>query len=289
MRAESEHIAYVLHKRPFRETSVLVDLFCRDQGRIRAVARGARGKHGAKKLHLEPFTPLLVTWRGNSGLKTLVRAESAAQAKPSLLGHTVYLGFYVNELLMRLLAEDDAHEYLYQHYSELLIRLSSSNISTRHSAAADLVATDVSNTDLSNTNNLEPLLRVFELSLLEEIGYALPLDTDSLSGTPVAADTWYRLIPGDGLVSVPAYDGASRHELFAGAHLLAMAEENYQDNEVRKCAKRLLRLALANQLGNKPLRSREFFESYAKNLIETTGSTRLKTTSPSMGSSEPQI
>ena len=201
----------------------MVDLFCRDQGRIRAVARGARGKHGAKKLHLEPFTPLLVTWRGNSGLKTLVRAESAAQAKPSLLGHTVYLGFYVNELLMRLLAEDDAHEYLYQHYSELLIRLSSSNVSTTSQATADL-----SNIDLSNTSNLEPLLRVFELSLLEEIGYALPLDTDSLSGTPVAADTWYRLIPGDGLVSVPAYDGASRHELFAGAHLLAMAAENWR-------------------------------------------------------------
>ncbi|MEH6543784.1 MAG: DNA repair protein RecO [Porticoccaceae bacterium] len=288
MRTESEHIAYVLHKRPFRETSVLVDLFCRDQGRIRAVARGARGKHGAKRLYLEPFTPLLVTWRGNSGLKTLVRAESAAQAKPSLLGHTLYLGFYVNELLMRLLAEDDAHEYLYQHYSELLLRLSSSNISTSNSATADLVDTDVSNADLSNTSNLEPLLRVFELSLLEEIGYALPLDTDSLSGAPVASDTWYRLIPGDGLVSVPAHDAASRHELFSGAHLLAMAATSYQDNEVRKCAKRLLRLALANQLGNKPLRSREFFESYSKNLIETTGSTGLKTATPSMGSNESQ-
>lgn len=279
MRTESEHIAYVLHKRPFRETSVLVDLFCRDQGRVRAVARGARGKHGAKRLYLEPFTPLLVTWRGNSGLKTLVRAESAAQAKPSLLGHTLYLGFYVNELLMRLLAEDDAHEYLYQHYSELLIRLSSSKVSTSNSATADS----------SSTNNLEPLLRVFELSLLEEIGYALPLDTDSLSGAPVVADTWYRLIPGDGLVSVPSYDAASRHELFSGAHLLAMAAENYQNNEVRKCAKRLLRLALTNQLGNKPLRSREFFESYAKNLIKTTGSIEIKTASSSMDSSESQV
>ena len=157
MKAESEHIAYVLHKRPFRETSVLVDLFCKEQGRVRAVARGARSKHGAKRLYLEPFTPLMVAWGGRSELKTLVRSESAAQTTASLSGSILYVGLYINELLMRLLAEGDAHEYLFQKYTDLLEGLA--------------------NSSLGSGSNLETLLRVFELILLEEIGYALPLDT----------------------------------------------------------------------------------------------------------------
>lgn len=238
----------MLHKRAFRETSVLVDLFCRDEGRVRAVARGSRSKQGAKRWHLEPFTPLRVAWRGKGGLKTLVRAEPAGQAKASLLGQTLYIGLYINELLMRLLAENDAHEHLYRHYAELLNALPDLNV--------------------SSGNHFEPLLRVFELSLLEEIGYALPLDMDSATGAPVEEETWYRLMQGEGLVSVASYDVSTRHELFSGAHLLAMAANNYQDSEVKKSAKRLLRLALANQLGGKPLRSREFFESYAKASID---------------------
>lgn len=239
MTSEVEHTAYILHKRPFRETSVLVDLFCRDRGRIRAVARGARSKRGNKQLSLEPFAPTIISWRGKTDLKTLIRAEMAGPANPALSGQHLYLGLYVNELLMRLLAEGDAHEYLYQCYEQLLRQLSGGS--------------------LSAGEELEPLLREFELSLLEEIGYGLALTTNAVNGDPIRADVWYRLIQNEGLAKVSEFSTAKQGELFLGAHLLSIAERNYAEIEVRRCAKRLLRQALAHHLGSKPLQSREFF------------------------------
>lgn len=240
--------AYVLHKRSFRETSLLVDLFCHAEGRIRVVAKGARSKGGNKRFFLELFMPLLLTWTGKSELKTLLSAEIIGSGSRALTGQKLYLGLYINELLSRLLIENDPHEYLYQCYSNLLEQLMSP--------------------DLSLTEDVEPLLREFELTLLEEIGYGLPLTTDASSGETVKAGEKYYLTNGEGFTRLTNKTSTGR-ESFLGDHLLHIAEKDYSDREVRRCAKRLLRHALAFHLGAKPLQSREFFRKSSAETINS--------------------
>ena len=203
-----------------------------------AVARGARSKNGSKRIQLTPFCPLGVEWRGTKSLKTLVRAEAPMEGREVFVGQTAYVGLYVNELLIRLLVEGDPHEGLYDRYTTLLLML-------------------------PGTDDLEPLLRVFELALLEDIGYGLTLDTDHVSGAPVRSESWYQLVPGDGLIETSADEVLDSRSLFPGAHLLAMAESDYRSEEVKRSAKLLLRCALSAHLGKRPLRSRELFGKYS--------------------------
>lgn len=225
--AVEEETAYVLHRRPYRETSLLVDLFARGAGRIRVVARGGRtGVAG------QPFVQLAVAFRGRNALRTLTRAEPVAPPVPLPAGRELYLGLYLNELLVRLLPEADPHPRLYDHYRRLLA-------------------------DLPGGASAEPLLRRFELALLAELGYGFELHRTA-GGQPLVGDACYRFAPGMGLVAAESGAGAGG-EVLRGEHLLAMAADDYSDPEVRGCAKRLTRMALAEHLGSRPLRSRELF------------------------------
>ncbi len=176
MRVDGE-IAFVLHTRAYRETSQLVDLFSRRYGRFRVVAKGSRG---AKSLTsksskiLQPFTPLQISWSGKGELKTLLSSETV-MALPLLQGERLYSGFYLNELLLRLLTEHDPHEQLFDQYHDTLMQL-------------------------SRNDSLETLLRTFELRLLEEIGYGLVVDIDAESGEPVREEGWYWFDPQQGFV-----------------------------------------------------------------------------------------
>ncbi|MFZ5654997.1 MAG: DNA repair protein RecO [Pseudomonadota bacterium] len=221
-----EEAAYVLHRRPYRETSLLVDLFARGAGRIRAVARGGRRTPAAG----QPFVQLAVAWSGRSSLKTLTRAEPMVPLAPLPAGRELYLGLYLNELLLRLLPEADPHPRLYEHYRAVLAAL-------------------------PGGVHPEPLLRRFELALLAELGYGFELECTA-GGQPLAGEGCYRFVPGVGLVAAAAGSGG---DLLQGRHLLAMAAEDYRDPEVCRCAKRLTRTALAEHLGPRPLRSRELF------------------------------
>lgn len=225
-RSPGDEVAYVLHRYPYGETSLLVDLFACCGGRLRVVARGARRNRVGQL-----FTELAVAWSGRRPLKTLVRAEPLP-ASPPLDGRALYLGFYLNELLLRLLPEGDPHPRLYQRYRALLATL----------------ATDA---------EPEPLLRRFELRLLEELGYGLVLD-HTADGDPVRNDADYRFVPGTGLIVAGAHPIGGGATL-PGAHLLAIAVDDYRDPAVRRGAKRLLRAALAEHLGARPLRSRALF------------------------------
>jgi DNA repair protein RecO (recombination protein O) len=146
--------AFVLHSRPYKESSALVDLFT-PQGRLRAVMRAARGKAGSL---IRPFVTLEVELRGKSELKTVARLESAG---PShwLDGQALFSGMYLNELLIRLLPMEDAHPALFEHY-----------VATLPALAAH--------------RPLEPLLRSFEWRLLDELGYGFALDVD-IAGEPI--------------------------------------------------------------------------------------------------------
>lgn len=216
--------AFVLHSRPYRESSALVDFFT-PQGRLRAVLRGARGKAGTLA---RPFVPLEVEFRGRGELKSVGRLEANGLAH-WLEGSALFAGMYLNELLIRLLPAEDAHPDLFEHYLQTLPALAAKR-------------------------PLEPLLRSFEWRLLSELGYGFALDRD-VCGQPIASAGLYRLVPDTGLEPV----GHFQPGLFNGAELLAMAEADWDVPGALAAAKRLMRQALAPHLGGRPLVSRELF------------------------------
>jgi DNA repair protein RecO (recombination protein O) len=225
--------AYVMHSRPYRDSSALLDVFTAEYGRVSMVARGTRrpSRRGSGVALLQPFVPLLLSFSGRSELKTLIATEPA-QGLFGLRGERMFSGMYLNELLVRLLHRNDAHPALFAAYDLALKGLAGNN-------AADAV------------------LRGFEFSLLDELGYGFELGADGVSGQPIQATLWYRFAPGVGLVV--CHDiAACPTAAFAGSDLLVMASGEY-GGAVRLIAKRLLREALAEHLGDAPLRSRELF------------------------------
>lgn len=221
--------AFVLHSRPYRDTSLLLEVFSREQGRVGLVARGARAPRSRIRGLLQPFQPLLLSWQARGDLGTL-RAAEADGAAVALRGNGLFSGFYLNELLVRLLHRNDPHPDLFPLYTEVLSELA---------AEADL----------------EPVLRRYELRLLELLGYGLLLDHEVESGGPVDPDADYEYILERG--PMPRLAQSGQRALFRGSSLLGMAAEQFEEPQVRKDAKRLLRAALDLYLGKTPLKTRE--------------------------------
>lgn len=224
--------AYVLHTRPYRDTSLLVEIFSHDYGRLGLVARGVRTSKSRYANLLQPFTPLLLSWSGRGELATLSGAEAAGVA-PRLNGEMLLSGFYLNELLMRLLQRGDAHPVLFETYITSLA-------------------------SLADQAEQEPILRTFEHRLLREIGYGLILDHDVMSGEAIDPAARYHYLPDRGPVRSTGNeeDGI----LVQGKTLLAIAKDDYANTEIRQEAKRLMRAGLAVHLGERPLKSRELFQ-----------------------------
>jgi DNA repair protein RecO (recombination protein O) len=234
MRVEAES-GFVLHVTPYRETSLLVDLFTSHQGRIRCVAKGFRkpNKRGISRA-LFPYTEYQFSWQGRSDLKTLTSAD-ALGAPVLLQRETVFTGLYINELLYRLLHEQDPHEYLYQQYRHFVNRLS------------------VSGTD-------ELLLRRLEMLLLDELGYGLVLDAD-IQGVAIAPDRQYQYIPEQGLVELINQQKAKGLSL-QGADLVSMVNGDFSTRSVMQAAKQLTRRVIDFYLGGKQLHSRELYRQH---------------------------
>jgi DNA repair protein RecO (recombination protein O) len=227
--------SYVLHARPYRDNSALLEVFTAEQGRISLVARGARRRTrgGSSGALLQPFTPLLLSFSGRTDLKNLGATESAGPPQV-LRGERLFSGLYLNELLVRLLHRHDPHPQLFAAYGATLEALAGSE-------------------------PLDDILRQFEFTLLGELGYGFSLDIDGLSGEAVLPDHWYHYHPDWGLVARGAGADAAQ-PAFAGAELLAMAACGF-GGQARGAAKRLLRQVLAVHLGEAPLRSRELFRT----------------------------
>lgn len=220
----------LLHRRDFSNTSLLVEVFSAAHGRFPAVAKGARRGRAPTAALLQPFQPLWLAWSGRGEVRTLGKVE-AAGAPLTLRGDALYCGFYLNELLMRLLARQDPHEDLFAFYVAAL-------------------------EDLANGQGLDRVLRRFELRLLQVLGYGLVLDREADTGRPVSPAGRYCYVPERGIVA--AIDGTP-DETLSGATLLRLAaEEPPEGGQIRE-ARRLLRAALAPHLGPRPLASREFF------------------------------
>lgn len=214
---------YVLHSRPYKETSALVDFFT-PLGRLRAVLRGARGKAGALA---RPFVPLEAEWRGRGELKTVARLESAGI--PNLLnGQALFSGLYLNELLIRLLPAEDPQPEIFAHYAATLPLLAAGR-------------------------PIEPLLRAFEWRLLEQLGYGFA--RCRYRWAPDRAAGVVPALPEAGLEPVAQLQPG----LFQGSELLSMADADWSAPGALAAAKRLMRQALAPHLGGRPLVSRELF------------------------------
>lgn len=216
--------AWVLHTRPYRESSQIVDLLTAEFGRVDVVVRGARGRQRGGTATRQ-FMPLLVSWSGRGSLKTLRSAESAGSAL-ALHGDALLAGLYVNELLLRVLKPMDPHEGLYEHYGHCL---------------RALVAAD----------NLAPALRRFERALLSAIGYAVSF-THASDGQPLLSGRLYAWLEDTGFV--PAEHAPAAHG-YSGAALLAIAGNDYSRADTRQQARHLFRALLEPSLGGQPLRS----------------------------------
>lgn len=219
---------FVLHTYPFKETSLVVELLTRDFGRIAAVAKGARRPRSAMRGMLQSFQPLIGAWSGKAELKNLHSLEWG-EGLLLLRGDALMCGFYLNELMLRLLPREDEHAALFDYYAETL-------------------------RTLARSEPLPATLRRFELKMLQEMGYALPLDRDE-RGEAVLADRNYFYVPEHGPVSQQS-SGQNGVQL-SGKTLLDMAQDRYTESQTRQQSKLLMRFLLAHYLGDKPLHTRQ--------------------------------
>lgn len=221
--------AYVLHTYPFRETSLIVDVFSRDFGRVALLARGARRPRSALRGVLMAFQPLELGWAGKGEVQTLMKAEWQG-GQPLLDGKALFCGYYLNELLMNLLPREDAHEKLFAAYGETLRRFS-----------AGLREAD---------------LRCFEHALLAELGYGLTLTQDA-EGRAIDADGYYAYEIERGATRL-AQAGNSALSV-RGKTLLDLDREDFSDPRSLTEAKQLMRALMAHYLGGQPLETRKIF------------------------------
>jgi DNA repair protein RecO (recombination protein O) len=231
-----DELAFVLHSYPFRETSLILDVFSRSHGRLAIVARGARRPRSSLRGLLMNFQPLLLSWFGKGEVRTLHSAEWQG-GQPYLQGTALMCGFYLNELLLNLLARDDPHQQLFDYYRATLYRLAHE---------ADHAAT----------------LRCFEKHLLQELGYALVLEREAGSGQAIQAGLCYRYAVERG--ALPD-DGDARAGLSVlGKTMLDMAADDYTDPTTAQQSKQLMRVLLNHHLGGKTLHTRELIKDLQK-------------------------
>ena len=233
---QQDEPAFVLHSYPFSETSLILDIFSRRHGRLPVMARGARRPKSSLRGVLMNFQPLLLSWFGKGEVRTLHSAEWQG-GQPYLQGTALMCGFYLNELLLNLLARDDPHEQLFDYYRATLHRLAHE---------IDHAAT----------------LRCFEKHLLQELGYALALEHEAGSNKPIRAGACYRYAVERG--ALPDDGGIQAGLPVLGKTLLDMAADDYADPVTAQQSKQLMRMLLNHYLGGKTLHTRELIRELQK-------------------------
>jgi DNA repair protein RecO (recombination protein O) len=225
---------YVLHAYPYSETSLLIELFTRDHGRVPLVAKGAKRPGSVLRGALQSFQPLQVAWSGRGEVRTLARAEWQGGV-PLLVGRALLCGFYLNELVLKLLARDDPHPGLFAAYER---------------AVAGLAADEAEG----------PLLRRFEVRLLAELGYALELEREADSGLPLDVALRYHYVFDKG----PCRDASGRWPVVSGETLVALREGTLEDGPLASEARLLMRELLDHHLERQPLFSRNVLRELSR-------------------------
>ena len=231
---------YILHRRPFRDSSQILDIVTLEHGKVAVVARGSRGAKSRLAGVLRPFLPLKVSWVAKSDLGTLTGAE-ASGAPAGMVGDAMLSAFYVNELLLHFLHRYDPQPEIFALYEELIRALVSSE-------------------------NVAASLRSFELEFLSLLGYAVNLDHEYGSQNSLDAQRNYEYRMEQGPVAVERADGAL---VFRGSILTGIAQQRFDDPDILRAANRLLREIISFHLGGKELKSRKVLMELHRGRIAT--------------------
>jgi DNA repair protein RecO (recombination protein O) len=228
---------YILHSRDYRESSLILEVMSREYGRVSLVAKGAKRNKKHQGINFNLYQKYLMSWVSRSELGTLIDVEIASTMN-SMSPQQMMTGFYMNEIVLRLLHKHESHPELFDSYDATIFEL-----------AAD-------NTD-------QALLRYFEKILLQSLGYGVIFDQDQSTGSPVVAgdNYYYKLDIG------PCSDVQANGIVVSGKTLIELNNETLLDNKNKNEAKILLRSLLKQYLGDKPLASRQLYEAYIKNKL----------------------
>lgn len=227
--------AYIIHHHDYSESSLLLELITRDYGRVGVIAKGARRPKSGRRALLNPFSPLLLSWSGRGELGVVTEIE--ANGLPlELKGEAIYCGFYVNELMLRLLHRHDAHEALFEGYQRCLQTLQIGQVN-------------------------DTALRMFELLLLQELGYGLVLEQNTVDNMSIQPDITYEYIADNGPRRLNSGEKAVHGVEIHGATLLALAAGDMSEAETLRELKLLMRYVLKRHLGDRPLNSRKLMQS----------------------------
>ncbi|MDX1518551.1 MAG: DNA repair protein RecO [Gammaproteobacteria bacterium] len=230
---------FVLHARPYRETSLMADVFSLPEGRITLVARGARsGRKNSRQSLLQPYQKVLLGWYGRGEMGTVSQAEASGVAYP-LQGRRLISGFYLNELILRLLHRHESHVELFEAYEKALGSLSS---------GADEQAT----------------LRIFEKRILESVGFGLVLDHDIHTREPIRDDSIYHYRIESGPTLAAENTDQENTVPVHGLTLISLKDETLSDPVSLSEARKLMRAIITRVAGPKPLASRDLYQSYLK-------------------------
>ena len=234
--AERERVqlesGFVLHQRAYLNTSQLIECLTEHHGVIGLVAQGSRRRSSGRRAVLQPFSPLRLSWTRRTDLGRLTGVEAAGPAL-GLQGDNLFAGFYVNELVLRLMARGDANEAAYSCYSRCLADLATASVTAR-------------------------TVRLFELRLLQALGYGIELEHDVDTGNPIHPDGHYRFQLEHGFS--PCSEPGAAADTYGGSELISLREERLEDAQSLRAAKRLLTQSLKVYLGERPLRTRSILE-----------------------------
>lgn len=219
---------FVLHSYPYKETSLIIDLFSRDFGRVSLVAKGAKRPHSKLRSVLQTFQPLTVAWSGKAEVRTLTGAEWVGGMLP-LEKSALLCGFYLNELLTKFLLRHEASQVLFDHYVATLNQLA-------HGESATIA------------------LRKFELVLLQQSGLIGDITTCHQSGTRVQTEKWYVLDPSSGVRAAFESDTVPK---ILGKTLIDMESGSYSDPVTQSQSKQLMRFLLHHHLHGQALKTRQ--------------------------------
>tara|TARA_Y100001934_G_C12262531_1_gene730767 strand:+ start:397 stop:1122 length:726 start_codon:yes stop_codon:yes gene_type:complete len=222
---------YILHQRPFSESSSLIEGFSRNHGRLALMAKGVKKKKSRYRGILLPFQKITISWSGKGEVKTMTNADMESY-RETLTGERLFCGYYLNELIMLSLHRGDPHEKLFDFYENTINKL-------------------------NNKCDIEQTLRIFEKNFLQEIGYGLNLTHDVSTRTPINPNVTYLYVWGLG--AVPQSSVTDNGILITGASLLALHEEVFFNELNRRELKHLTRGIIDYQLGGKILKSRRLY------------------------------
>jgi len=231
--------AYLIHQRPYSETSQIINLFSRHYGRVDAIAKGSKRPKSKFKSFLQPFSPILVSWSGRSQLKTLRSVDISSGKQSNVSRKHLMSAFYLNELILSFLTTADPYPDLFDAYSLAI-------------------------NNLSNADSSEIILREFEIQLLTEIGYAINFQTEAMSSKKIEPNLSYRFIAEEGFVS--SVTSSPHDTLIKGSVIQSIDRKDFSQPQTMRAAKRIIRESVKYHLSGKELNTKKVVKSLKKSI-----------------------